>query len=71
MSILDKKIQLGTEQMNAHDWMIAIMYLVVCVAFLYFHTEVAIWVWLFINLREMMGRMEHKSIGKPLGKRNG
>ena len=53
------------EQMNTWDWMVAIMYVIVTLAFVYFHTEVAIWVWLFVNLREMFKERDHKTIGNP------
>lgn len=76
MSILkrigDIKIELGQEQMGAFDWFISLCYIGVAIAFLYFHTEVAIWVYLFVYFREWaLERTDKKCMGKPLSKRNG
>ena len=40
------------EPMTAYDWVMVAAYFAVTLAFLIYHTEVAIWVVLFIYLRD-------------------
>lgn len=71
MGIRDIKIQLATEQMSASDYIYYIGYIGVFLAFFYYHTQIAAFVWLVISFREIIQRrgIENKSIGKPLRQR--
>lgn len=59
----------NSEPMNAGDWFVGITYLIVLVAGYFTFGMVAFWVYIILELRDMMERrgMGNKTLGNPNG----
>jgi len=59
-------MKLYSNPMNAYDWLMTIGYFAVIGYGLCYHTEIVIWVWLFVSYRDYINKeLKGKTLGNP------